>query len=151
MTTASSDQRLDADRLDQLWDFADPGGSAQRFRAELAAGPAPSASAELVTQLARALGLQGRFDQADELLDEVRVEGLLPVVAVRVALERGRVRNSSGRPADAVPMFAQALDLARAADEDFLAVDAAHMLAIADGANAQEWTRLGARPDSRGR
>ena len=141
MTTASSDQRLDADRLDQLWDFADPVGSAQRFRAELAAGPTPTASAELVTQLARALGLQGGSSEADELLDGVRARACLPVAAVRVALERGRLRNSSGRPADAVPLFARALDLARAAGEDFLAVDAAHMLAIADGANAQEWTR----------
>jgi tetratricopeptide (TPR) repeat protein len=142
VTTHSLDERLDADRLDQLWDFADPGGSAERFRAELAAGPTPSASAELVSQLARALGLQGRFDEADGMLDDVQPDGLLPVVAVRVALERGRVRNSSGRPVDAVPFFTEALDRARAAGEDFLAVDAAHMLAIADEANAQEWTRL---------
>ena len=110
--TRHDDLRLDADRLDQLWDFADPGGSAERFRAELATGPAPTASAELVTQLARALGLQGRFDEADELLDGVRAEGLLPVVEVRVALERGRLRNSSGTPVEAVPFFKQALDRA---------------------------------------
>jgi len=128
--------------LDQLWDYADPGGSAERFRAELSSGPAPTASAELVTQLARALGLQGRFDDADELLDGVRTEGLLAVVEVRVALERGRLRNSSGTPVEAVPLFKQALDRARPAGEEFLAVDAAHMLAIADEDKAQEWTRL---------
>jgi len=142
VTTHAPDEQLDADRLDQLWDFADPGGSAQRFRAELAAGPSPSASAELVTQLARALGLQGSFDGADELLDGVHTEGLLPAVAVRVALERGRLRNSSGRRDEAVPFFSEALDRARAGGEDFLAVDAAHMLAIADEGNAQQWTRL---------
>ena len=75
------------------------------------------------------------------MLEDVRDDGLFPVVAVRVALERGRVCNSSGRPIDAVPFFARALDLARTAGEDYLAVDAAHMLAIADEAQAQKWTR----------
>ena len=145
MTTRRPDESIDADRLDQLWDFADPGGSAQRFRDELAGGPAPTAAAELVTQLARAFGLQGRFDEEVEVLADVRDDDLLPVVAVRVALERGRVCNSSGRPGDAAPFFARALDLARTAGEDYLAVDAAHMLAIADEAHAQEWTRLALR------
>jgi tetratricopeptide (TPR) repeat protein len=142
VTTDSADQRLDPDRLDQLWDFADPAGSAQRFRDELAAGPAPTARAELVSQLARAVGLQGRFDEADDLLNGVQTEGLLAAVAVRLPLEWGRLRNSSGRPAEAVPFFTQALERAQAAGEEFLAVDAAHMLAIADEDNAQEWTRL---------
>ncbi len=59
---------------------------------------------------------------------------------IRVALERGRVLNSSGKPADSVELFTRALDTARSAREDFLAIDAAHMLAIADRARADHWT-----------
>jgi tetratricopeptide (TPR) repeat protein len=145
--SSPGDRRLDPDRLDQLWDFADPVGSAQRFRDELAGTSAVTARAELNTQLARALGLQGRFDEADAVLTEVETQGgaitVPPVVAVRTDLERGRLRNSAGRPTEAVPFFAAALTAAEVAGEEFLAVDAAHMLAIADQENAADWTRRG--------
>src|SRR4029077_387538 len=52
-------------------------------------------------------------------------------VAVRYLLERGRVFNSSREAEKAVPLFKDALERARAAGEDFLAIDAAHMLGIA--------------------
>ena len=133
--------RLDPDRLDALWDFDDPAGSEARFRDALAASPPGTAAAELTTQLARAVGLQRRFDEATALLAGVDTTGAAPVVAVRVALERGRVLNSSGRAADAVPYFMDALTAADGADEEFLAVDAAHMLAIADADRAMAWNR----------
>lgn len=91
------------------------------------------------TQLGRAIGLQGRFEEADALLDSI--DGDEPTVAVRVLLERGRVLNSSGRPEMAVPLFEQAAELADHLGEEFLAVDALHMLAIADAAHAETWTR----------
>jgi tetratricopeptide (TPR) repeat protein len=50
---------------------------------------------------------------------------------VRYLLERGRVFNSSQQPERATPLFLAALDRARACGEDFLAIDAAHMLGIA--------------------
>ena len=50
------------------------------------------------TQLGRAIGLQGRYEEADALLDAV--DGDEPTVAVRVLLERGRVLNSSGHARD---------------------------------------------------
>jgi tetratricopeptide (TPR) repeat protein len=127
--------RLDPARLDALWDFDDPEGSAERFREELASA-SPIAAAELSTQLARALGLAGRGDDADAVLADIPETA--PVVAIRLALERGRRLNSSGRPEHAVPYFERALELARAEDDDFLAVDAAHMLAIAEPVRALE-------------
>jgi tetratricopeptide (TPR) repeat protein len=132
--------RLDPARLDALWDFADPDGSAQRFRAEQAVAP-PVAVAELATQLARALGLAGRADEAHAVLDEIVPDD--PVVGIRVALERGRLANSSGRPAEAVTHFAIALELAEQQHEHFLAVDAAHMLAIADEEHSGQWAARG--------
>ena len=126
--------------LDQLWDFNDPALSEARFRAA-ASDPAYDADerAELTTQLGRAIGLQGRFEEADALLDAI--DGDEPTVAVRVLLERGRVLNSGGHPEMAVPLFEHAAELADHLGEEFLAVDALHMLAIADSAHAQTWTR----------
>jgi tetratricopeptide (TPR) repeat protein len=135
MTDRLDPDGLDPARLDALWDFDDPEGSANRFREELVSA-SPIAAAELSTQLARALGLAGRGGDADAMLADI--PEVAPVVAIRLALERGRRLNSSGRPEDAVPYFGHALEVARAEHEDFLAVDAAHMLAIADPIRALE-------------
>ncbi len=131
---------LEQKTLDQLWNFDDPAGSEARLRAA-AADESYDADerAELTTQLGRAIGLQGRYEEADALLDSVDADE--PTVAVRVLLERGRVLNSSGHPGMAVPLFEQAAELADHLGEEFLAVDALHMLAIADSAHAETWTR----------
>ncbi len=123
-----------ADVLDKQWDFGKPAVSEQRFRSELARWPADSAEAQEVrTQLARALGLQRRFDDAHALLDmvEARLASLPTHVRVRYLLERGRTLNSSGAPQRAVPLFAEALALAERDKDEYYAVDAAHMLGIA--------------------
>jgi len=140
--------QVDPQLLDTLWDFDDPAASEQRFRAAL--GPPATAEAELRTQLARAIGLQGRYDEATAELDAVDSDGAdggLPnrIVGIRLALERGRVLNSSGDPAASIRLFAEALAAAESAGEDFLAVDAAHMLAIADRDRAEHWTNLALR------
>jgi tetratricopeptide (TPR) repeat protein len=135
--------------LDELWDFGNPSASAERFSERLAANTDGAlAAAELRTQFARALGLQGRFDEADGVLDEVskfgdEVRPTPPILGARLALERGRVLNSSGSPTQAVAEFELALELANVAGDDFLAADAAHMLAIADREHADDWTRRG--------
>ncbi len=125
---------LDVAWLDRAWDFDRPAESETRFRAELSVLPAGSAARlELLTQVARAQGLQRNFDAAQVTLDEVQraLPGAPERVTVRYLLERGRVYNSSQQAVKAVPLFREALERARAAGEDFLAVDAAHMLGIA--------------------
>lgn len=131
---------LNQETLDRLWNFDDPALSEARFRAA-AADPAYDADerAELQTQLGRAIGLQGRYEEADALLDAI--DGDEPTVAVRVLLERGRLLNSSGHAEMAVPLFEQAAELSDHLGEEFLAVDALHMLAIADAAHTETWTR----------
>ena len=120
--------------LDDLWDYNDPVGSETRFRSAIeaaAAGGDPIAADEARTQLARALGLQGRFEDAHDALD--RIEADHPAggrVRVRLLLERGRLWRSSDSTASAVVPFEEAWELARALGEDGLAVDAAHMLAL---------------------
>lgn len=126
--------------LDQLWDFENPETSEARFREAISSGGYDAdEKAELETQLGRAIGLQGRFEEADALLDAI--DGDEPTVAVRVLLERGRLLNSSGHAQMAVPLFEQAAELADHLGEEFLAVDALHMLALADSAHAETWTR----------
>jgi len=141
---APPDVPLDTAWLDRAWDFDRPAESEARFRAELATlPPGSSASLEASTQLARAQGLQREFAAAHATLDAVEraLPGQPERVAVRYLLERGRVFNSSRQPDKAVPLFQDALTRARAAGEDFLAIDAAHMLGIAAPAETRlKWT-----------
>lgn len=123
--------------LGALWDFDRPAESGARFRAllqEALERDDATYRAELLTQIARAEGLQGRFEAADATLDAAAslFGDVRPRAKVRWLLERGRVRNSSGRLADAVRLFEEAWALAVEAGEDALAVDAAHMLGIAE-------------------
>jgi tetratricopeptide (TPR) repeat protein len=125
--------------LDTLWDFSQPVVSEERFRAALGAATGEDAQV-LRTQLARSLGLQRRFTEASAELDAVASGELTPLVRTYLALERGRVVNSSGHPAEAAPLFREALAEAEAAGLDHLAADAAHMMAIVEPGEAQiEW------------
>jgi len=120
--------------LDAQWDFGRPAASEQRFRDELAKWPPDSAQAQEVrTQIARALGLQRKFGDAHGMLDtvEAKLADSSPHVRVRYLLERGRTLNSSGDPQRAVPLFNEALTLAKRERDEFYAIDAAHMLGIA--------------------
>jgi tetratricopeptide (TPR) repeat protein len=123
-------------RIDSLWDWDDPAESERRFRA--AAESERGLDGEiLITQVARAVGLQGRFDAAAELLDELP-DDEDEELRVRVLLERGRALNSSGDTARAGPEFEAALEAAEQAGFEHLAVDAIHMLAIVAAAADQD-------------
>jgi tetratricopeptide (TPR) repeat protein len=140
------DTPLDPEALRAMWDVADPAGSAVRFAAarnEL--DPGSLRAWELATQQARALGLAGRFAEGHALLDDLQRAGAdaHPVVRARMALERGRLLNSAGNPAAAVPSFLAALPAAEAASRDDLAADALHMLAIADPGQESRWYAQG--------
>ena len=118
--------------FDSLWDYSNPAETESKFREILPQFPEGNERLELLTQIARTQGLQRKFDEAHQTLDEI--EGQLPVEAsrarVRYLLERGRVFNSSKHPDEARPFFEQALTMAQELKADFYAVDAAHMLAI---------------------
>jgi tetratricopeptide (TPR) repeat protein len=119
--------------FDTLWDYANPAQTETKFREILPQFPEDEPAAlELLTQIARAQGLQKKFDHAHATLDDVeRKVGEGPSRArVRLLLERGRVFNSSGHPERARPLFEQAYEAAKHIGKDFYAVDALHMLAI---------------------
>lgn len=140
-----SGNRRDADRddllpdFDSLWNYSDPAATGAAFREILPlardAGD-PDYLAQLLSQIARTEGLQGRFEAAHVLLDTA--EALLPeagpTAKVRVLLERGRALNSGGDPSRGKERFLEAWDLARSAGAgaDGYAVDAAHMLGIVE-------------------
>ena len=93
--------------IEQAWDFEDPAGSEARLRALLTDADGQDALV-VRTQVARALGLQQRYDEAQALLDEVAAAGPDTEARVRERLERGRVLRSGGDPDRAGPLFAEA-------------------------------------------
>lgn len=137
---ADSDLPLEPSDLHAMWDFGDPSASAARFAAMLdRIDPGSIQANELTTQQARAYGLMGSFAEGHRLLDGLAGSDLHPVVIARIALERGRLLNSAGDPGAAVPWFVTAVEASR----DDLAVDALHMLAIADGDREPHWYAQG--------
>jgi tetratricopeptide (TPR) repeat protein len=128
--------------FDTLWNYDDPAATEQQFRALLPRaeqGDDGSYHAQLLTQIARAQGLQRKFADAHATLDTAQalLTPKLSTARIRYQLERGRVFNSSQQVEQAQPLFQAAWDLAQAEQQDFYAIDAAHMLAIVAPAEQQ--------------
>jgi tetratricopeptide (TPR) repeat protein len=132
--------------FDALWDYGDPGKTETVFRdllPEVERSGNRSHHVQLLTQIARALGLQRKFDRAHAMLDSVEtmLTDDLQVAKLRYLLERGRVYNSSGKTDESKPYFAEAWDLGRQWGHAYYAVDAAHMMAIVEPPEKQlEWS-----------
>jgi len=130
--------------LKSIWDYRDPAATERRFRDLLPQSASdPAYHVELLSQIARTHSLRGNFAEAHALLDQA--ESLLKPdmqrPRIRCLLERGRTYNSDGKPQSALPLFQSAYRLACEHHFDFLAVDAAHMIAIAhpDPAEQLRW------------
>lgn len=136
--TATERRELQA-KIDELWDFEDPKASEPRLRAAASSAPSAYVRDVWLTQVARALALQRRFDEALELFDAPPTDD--PEVAARRRLERGRVFNTRGDGPDAArPELEAAHDLASRNGLEHLAVDALHMIAIVVPSDEQgEW------------
>jgi tetratricopeptide (TPR) repeat protein len=149
--------------LAALWDFSQPAQTEARFRDLL---PAAQSSGDrdyhlqLLTQIARAQGLQRQYDRAHATLDHVRdvMDEQLKTVQARYLLERGRCFNDTGQYENAKANFLRAWELAQAERLDGYAVDAAHMLGIIEPADddalawnlrAAEYAQASADPDAR--
>lgn len=136
------EERLEQAELDALWLPGDPIASEERLAAAVGE---PDRSelvrAELETQRARALGLQGRFAEAESLLESL--EPASGSLEVRVLLERGRLLLGEERAEDAIPVVEAALRAARREGSIPLAVESALVLAGADRPHAQQWIEEG--------
>ena len=130
--------------LAPLWDFSRPEVSEQRFVSALEKATGDDALI-LRTQIARTYGLRREFDKARDVLREVepRVAGAGAEVQVRYHLELGRTFASATHPAalltaeaktQARQSYGRAIELARTAKLDGLAIDAIHMAAFVDKA-----------------
>lgn len=142
------------DRLRPLWDFDDLDATETRLRAQLERESADAGRAEVLTQLARVAGLRDDFEGSERLLQEAdALAGDSGLARVRIDLERGRKLRSSGSGLEAVALFEAAFTRGCELEEYFLAGDAAHMAAIADGSKMLAWTQRGlelaeAEPDA---
>ena len=130
-------EELSPPDFESLWDYDHPAETEAKFRELLpkaVASNSPSYHAQLLTQIARSQGLQRRFVEAHQTLDQV--EKLLDEcdsqTRIRYLLERGRVLNSSRNPSESKPLFIAAWNLAKESREEAFAIDAAHMVAIVE-------------------
>jgi len=136
--------------IDSLWNYSDPKETAEKFRALIPAVKEANDSpylGELLGQLARTQSLQMNFVEAHVILDmaeRVIAESAKPEemtrAKVRYHLERGRTYNSSNEKLEAMAQFKFAYEIAEKDGLDSYAIDALHMLAIAEEGDAQmEW------------
>ncbi len=135
METKISSANPDIYNFDSLWDYNNPSETEKKFRKILPkvkdTNNTPS-YLELLTQIARTLGLQMKFDEAHLILNEVEksLNNEYPVAEIRYYLERGRVYNSSKQKQKSKNLFLEAYKLANENNQDFYAIDAAHMMGI---------------------
>lgn len=133
--------------FDSLWNYDDPAGTEAKFH-ELLPKARESGDAaylsELLSQIARAQGLQEKFADANATLDQADSVARpdMKATRVRILLERGRVLNSSGMQKESEYFFKKALEMAQTLGLEFYAVDAAHMLGIAaKGEESLRWNQ----------
>ena len=132
-----------------LWKHSDPAASQAAFM-ELMPGAETggniSFNVTLLTQVARAQGLQrnheaanASLDRAKRMLDEGNPQELQHAL-VSYLLERGRVYRASGYEDRAEDYFLEAYEMALDAEEIAMAVDAAHMLGLTlQGKESVDW------------
>jgi tetratricopeptide (TPR) repeat protein len=139
----ASSNSLTSEQIDALCKIDDPVGGRDRLKNAMA--EFPGSADELHTQIARSLGLVGRFDEAWAELSKIP-DMHSPLVEIRMQIEKGRLKTSSGNRNDAKPYFLKALELAEQAHFDYYAIDAAHMLGIvSEGQESIQWTEMALR------
>ncbi len=122
--------------FDKLWDYNNPAETRKKFQEILPQAKASNDRSyylQLLTQIARTYSLEDNFTEAHTLLDTVekQLTPQLSLAEVRYLLERGRTFNSSDHKKEAVPLFAQAYEIASQMGAMRFAIDAVHMVAIA--------------------
>jgi tetratricopeptide (TPR) repeat protein len=133
--------------IDGQWNFEDLPSTEAKVRELLAAEQPDSPKVpELLTQLARVQGLLGKLNEAGATLllakDLLAKDEAAPKsrAQVRFLIEQGRFFGLSMNPAQSVPYFSRAWELAVQLNETFFSVEAAVMLSISQSPKLQnEW------------
>ncbi len=136
--------------FDAMWDYQHPDSTEIKFKEVLLVlKDSPETTydegyhAELLTQIARAQGMQGTFEEAHKTLNQVdsMLTDNLKTAKIRYLLERGRVYNSSGNPDKSRALFLEAWNFGMDNQLDIYAIDAAHMMGIVEPSEKQlEWS-----------
>lgn len=135
--------------FDAMWNYQHP-DSTEIIFTEMLKGLKDSSEssydagyhAELLTQIARTQGLQGKFIQAHATLDSVKnmLNDNMKTAFMRYLLERGRVFNTSGEWEISKPIFMKAFEFGSENNLDNYTLDAAHMMGIVEPPEKQlEW------------
>lgn len=135
--------------FDAMWDYNNPVETEQLFIGFLS-GLKNSAETsydqnyhvELLTQIARTQGMQGKFDVANQTLEDAKdlFNEKTKSGEMRYLLEKGRILNSSGNAEESQPIFLQAYNFGLENRLDFHTLDAIHMLGIVESPNKQvDW------------
>jgi len=135
--------------FDAMWDYQHPDSTEIVFT-NILNGLKDSAESsydaeyhvELLTQIARTQGLQGKFIQAQATLDSVKnmLNENMKIGNIRYLLERGRVFNSSGEWEISKPLFLRAYEFGITNNLDIFTLDAAHMIGMVVPPNEQlDW------------
>tara|TARA_B100000674_G_scaffold36491_1_gene25554 strand:+ start:4846 stop:5724 length:879 start_codon:yes stop_codon:yes gene_type:complete len=123
-------------KISDMWDFSNPQNCEKNFREKMEKHSDSAFEVwELQTQVARALGLQGKFIQAFKILDSIQA-GLefaptcvsKDLVGIRYNLEMGRLLMLNDKPEDSIRYFKFALKLALNIEAEDLSMDAINML-----------------------
>jgi len=126
--------RSTTNTFEDVWSLGDPVMIENKFREMIAEGAVDCKSTymQILTQIALALALQKKFIEAHQTLDiaERQLDADHEIASVRILLERGRVFHQAGQLDDARHFFQRASERGAAYGCDFLAIDAAHMMAI---------------------
>jgi len=137
--------------FDALWNYAHPDSSEVAFKEILPLLTHTDEFAidvqyepELLTQIARAQGMQGKYDeafhtlqQADSLLSE-----RTPKAKMRYLLEKGRLLNSSGKTELSIPVLEEAYHFGAEKHFDLYQLDAALLLSsITLSQQKTDWVR----------
>ena len=132
--------------FDAMWDYQHPDSTEVIFTEMLKGMKGSSESsydaeyhAELLTQIARTQGLQGKFIQAHATLDSVKnmLDENMKTAQIRYLLERGRVFNTSGEWEISKPLFLKAYEFGVENALDIYTLDAAHMMGIVEPPDKQ--------------
>jgi len=136
--------------FDAMWDYQHPDSTEIVFTEMLKGMKNSSESsydaeyhAELLTQIARTQGLQGKFIQAHATLDSVKnmLNENMKTAQIRYLLERGRVFNTSGEWEISKPLFLKAYEYGVENSLDIYTLDAAHMMGIVEPPEKQlDWS-----------
>ncbi len=129
-----------------MWDYQKPDQTEQLFLSVLKTVKNSAETSydrnyhvELLTQIARAQGMQGKFELAEQTLnsaDSLITENT-KTGKIRFLLEKGRLLNSSDKREDAGSIFLQAYNYGTAQKLDFYTLDSIHMLAIVESPEKQ--------------